>query len=75
MTCFLEYEDSETVRVTDLVHSLGDSGWTLSKSSYRKLRLSKEWLCSALSTAGFKFLSHRAAGGLSLVIASQDRLS
>jgi len=50
-TCFLEYEP-ETVKVHDLVHRKKDGNWSLNKSYYRKLRLSKEWVEEQLTTIG-----------------------
>ncbi len=67
MTCFLEYESDEALRVTDLVHLRGDSGWVLKKSSYHKLRLSPAWVREALGEAGFVDVVLGVAGRLSLV--------
>jgi SAM-dependent methyltransferase len=52
MTCFLEYESPESVIVHDLLHTRQEIGWSLSKSSYRKLRLSVEWLVQELTNSG-----------------------
>lgn len=57
MTCFLEYEP-ETIVVHDLVHVRDGTGWTLHKSSYRKLRLDDGWVAGELERAGFS-LPHR----------------
>lgn len=55
MTCFLEYETAERVVVHDLIHVRGeDGGWTLHKSSYRKLRLPADWVISELSASGLQ---------------------
>jgi SAM-dependent methyltransferase len=54
MTCFLEYESSDSVLVHDLVHIHQPEGWVLHKSSYRKLRLSSAWVSAALRNAGFR---------------------
>ncbi len=51
-TCFLEYE-AETVKVHDIVYSKSGETWELSKSFYRKLRLSEAWVSEQLSQAGF----------------------
>jgi hypothetical protein len=69
MTCFLEYETPETVRVTDLVYTRGEAGWSLNKSSYVKLRLSVEWVAQALSDAGFTNVTTGMAGRLDLIVA------
>jgi SAM-dependent methyltransferase len=69
MTCFLEFENSESVVVHDLVHSRGDAGWSLNKSSYRKLRLGIDWLCNELGKAGLNVVSQDTAGRLLAVVA------
>jgi SAM-dependent methyltransferase len=64
MTCFLEFENAESVVVHDLVHMRQDSGWSLNKSSYWKLRLGLEWVRDELSKAGFDLLSEDLSGRL-----------
>jgi SAM-dependent methyltransferase len=64
MTCFLEFENAESVVVHDLVHMRQDSGWSLNKNSYRKLRLGIEWVRAELSKAGFDLLSEDLSGRL-----------
>ncbi len=54
-TCFLEYEP-ETVKVHDIVYRKIDGKWNLSKSFFRKLRLSREWVEEQLIQSGFKIL-------------------
>jgi SAM-dependent methyltransferase len=54
MTCFLEFDTQDSVLVNDLVYSRLTEGWQFSKSSYRKLRLPKDWLVSALNAAGLR---------------------
>lgn len=51
-TCFLEYEP-HTVRVHDLVYRRKEGMWEFSKSFYRKLRLSPEWVTDRLVATGF----------------------
>ncbi len=53
-TCFLEYDEQETVKVHDLVYKKNNSGWDLNMGSYRKLRLSRNWVEDQLTTVGFK---------------------
>ncbi|UED87131.1 class I SAM-dependent methyltransferase [Streptomyces profundus] len=74
MTSFLEYPDDDnayTVVVHDLVHTRQDPGddWTLRTSSYRKLRLSHEWVKRQCRTAGLRVVGdHQGArGGLRTV--------
>ena len=52
LTCFLEYEPN-TVKVHDIVYRRDGSGWQCSKSFYRKLRLSSDWVGERLQRAGF----------------------
>jgi SAM-dependent methyltransferase len=64
MTCFLEFENADSVVVHDLVYTRQDSGWSLNKSSYRKLRLGIDWVREELSRAGFDILSEDLSGRL-----------
>ena len=64
MTCFLEFENQDSVMVHDLVYLRQDSGWSLNKSSYRKLRLGIAWIREELSRAGFDMVSEDVSGRL-----------
>ncbi len=64
MTCFLEFENQDSVVVHDLVYMRQDSGWSFNKSSYRKLRLGIAWIREELSRAGFAILSEDLSGRL-----------
>jgi SAM-dependent methyltransferase len=64
MTCFLEFEDEDSVMVHDLLYLRQESGWSLNKSSYRKLRLGIAWIREELSAAGFDILSQDLSGRL-----------
>jgi SAM-dependent methyltransferase len=64
MTCFLEFENRDSVMVHDLVYLRQDSGWSLNKSSYRKLRLGIDWIREELSRAGLHILSEDLSGRL-----------
>jgi SAM-dependent methyltransferase len=64
MTCFLEFENQDSVMVHDLVYVREDSGWSLNKSSYRKLRLGVAWVREELSRAGFDMVSEDLSGRL-----------
>ena len=70
-TCFLEYEP-ETVKVHDLVYQRIDSQWKLSKSFYRKLRLSEEWVTRHLSECGFGTIEATEQNGLVTIIGSKE---
>jgi SAM-dependent methyltransferase len=67
-TCFLEYEP-QTVKVHDLVYRRDGERWALSKSWYRKLRLSKAWVDRQLAGAGFTSVDSTVDGGLVTVMA------
>jgi 2-polyprenyl-3-methyl-5-hydroxy-6-metoxy-1,4-benzoquinol methylase len=68
LMCFLEYEPA-TVKVHDLVYKRTPDGWNLSKSYYRKLRLSKEWVHEQLEAAGFARIDAREEAGLVTMLA------
>ncbi len=67
-TCFLEYEE-ETVKVHDIVYTKSDDGWNLSKSFYRKLRLSEAWMTEKLAQAGFSKIDSSVERGMITLIA------
>ncbi|MET9293376.1 class I SAM-dependent methyltransferase [Streptomyces sp. NPDC003077] len=59
-TCFLDYQDEDTVMVHDLVHVRTGNSWDLQASSYPKLRLAPEYLEEQCRAAGLEVRSHRA---------------
>jgi SAM-dependent methyltransferase len=71
MTCFLEFENAESVIVHDLVYVREGAGWSLNKSSYRKMRLGIEWMCQQLDEAGFTAVSKDLSGRLVGVTATK----
>jgi SAM-dependent methyltransferase len=71
MTCFLEFESPDSVRVHDLIHIQSPAGWTLQKSSYAKLRLSPTWVTQHLLDAGFSLSAQKPAGRLQLIAATK----
>jgi SAM-dependent methyltransferase len=50
-TCFLE-ETPQYMVVHDLLHERRGTSWSMRVSSYRKLRLSPDWITAALERAG-----------------------
>lgn len=70
LTCFLEYA-SEHVSVHDLLHERSGSEWRLRVSAYRKLRLSPEWVATALRTIGFTVRVEPGLAGMVRVVARQ----
>lgn len=69
-TCFLEYEP-QTVKVHDIVYRNLDGNWHLSKSFYRKLRLSEQWVKDHLEQAGFSTITSTVDKGLVTMIAGR----
>jgi SAM-dependent methyltransferase len=71
MTCFLEFENAESVVVHDLIYVREGAGWSMNKSSYRKLRLGIDWMCEELGKAGFTAVSRDLCGRLVGVTATK----
>jgi len=69
LTCFLEYA-SDGVTVHDVLHERNGSTWQLRVSSYRKLRLSPEWVSSALQARGFTVCIEPGSAGMVRIVAS-----
>lgn len=72
LTCFLEYEPDH-VKVHDVLHERIGSNWQLRVSAYRKLRLSPEWVSTALQAIGFSVRVEPGLGGMVCVIATQGQ--
>lgn len=68
LTCFLEYSNA-TVQVHDVLHERVAGQWHLRLSSYPKLRLSPEWVVSALISRGFTVRSEPGLDGMVRVVA------
>jgi len=58
MVCFLDFTDPDTVEVHDIVHARTANGWTMTASSYPKLRLSPAWITAQLTVAGLEVDHH-----------------
>jgi SAM-dependent methyltransferase len=67
-SCILEYEE-KTAIVHDFVHFRYGNVWQLRRSSYRKLRLSHEWVIGRLEACGFS-VQHAEKGEQMSVIAA-----
>lgn len=61
LTCFVEYELGRAI-VHDIVHERTESGWQMRCSSYPKLRLSVDQVCSWLADAGFVLVERVPCG-------------
>jgi methylase of polypeptide subunit release factors len=70
LTCFLEY-GPDYVDVHDLLHQRDGSTWNLRVSVYRKLRLTPEWVCSALQDQGFSVSAEPGLAGMVRVVATR----
>lgn len=70
LTCFLEYQ-KDFVEVHDLLHQRSGAQWTLTTSSYRKLRLDKNWLIKLLSESGWAIIRDTFEGGMVSLVAKK----
>lgn len=71
MTCVLDYEPEHVV-VTDLVHEYGEEGWSLAKSSYRKLRLAPAAVAIWVEAAGFRVVKNEQSGRMHLIVGRKN---
>ena len=70
LTCFLEYSP-DYVTVHDVLHERNGSIWEQRVSSYRKLRLSPEWVSTALQAKGFTVRIEPGLAGMVRVVADK----
>jgi SAM-dependent methyltransferase len=70
LTCFLE-DDGAHVVVTDLLHERRGAEWTLTRSSYRKVKLTAEEVAAAASAAGFLVSVDTLASGMKVVLGTK----
>jgi hypothetical protein len=70
LTCFLEYGDDH-VEVHDLLHERQGSVWQLKVSTYRKLRLSPDWMAGELRDAGFSVQREPGPSGMVRLIGTR----
>lgn len=71
LTCVLD-EQGEFVVVNDILHERHETGWRMSVSSYRKLRLSLEQVRADAASAGLEVTSVSSEQGLVTVAASRQ---
>ncbi len=69
LMCFVEYFH-DWVCVHDVLNERRGSMWDMRVSSYRKLRLSPEWVCTALQASGFAAHAEPGMSGMVRVIAT-----
>ena len=67
LTCFLEYCDNSVI-VHDLVHERTPSGWQQRVSSYRKLRLNRDWVATILANHGISVVRHEIVRGMVTIV-------
>lgn len=70
LTCFLEYSP-DYVTVHDVLHERNGSTWQQRVSSYRKLRLSPEWVSTTLQAKGFTVHIEPGLAGMVRVVAKR----
>jgi SAM-dependent methyltransferase len=69
LTCFLEYS-SDHVTVHDLLHERRGAEWQFRVSAYTKLRLSPDWVRSALQAKGFTVRVESGISGMVRLVAT-----
>ena len=70
LTCFLEYAGSHVI-VHDILHELDMSGWHIHVSSYRKLRITPDWICTALESSGFEVQCESGMAGMIRLVSTR----
>lgn len=70
LTCFLEYA-ADHVDVHDVLHERDGPQWKLRVSSYRKLRLSPEWVSAALEKKGLAVRGESGLAGMVRIVATK----
>jgi hypothetical protein len=70
MTC---WESPEGVVVRDLLYVRNGSDWALRKSSDRKPRLARKWVCEELTAVGLRVKRNKQAGRLWSATAAKER--
>jgi SAM-dependent methyltransferase len=70
LTCFLEYAEHHVV-VHDLLNERVNGQWRQRISSYPKLRLPVEWVCSRLLGHGFRVLRDATPSGMVRIVATK----
>jgi len=73
LTCVLD-EEGQFVVVNDILHERDESGWRMSVSSYRKLRLSPEEARADAVSAGLEVTSLSSQQGVVTIVARPKRM-
>ena len=69
LTCFLE-DREDHILVHDLLHQRDSSSWKFEVGSYRKLRLSPEWVLAELEENGFSVRREAGLSGMVRLVAT-----
>jgi hypothetical protein len=72
LTCFLEYA-ADYVTVHDLLHERNGSTWQQRISSYRKLRLSPDWVTTTLHARGLSVHMEPGLAGMVRIVATHRK--
>ncbi|MGL5065456.1 MAG: class I SAM-dependent methyltransferase [Microcoleus sp.] len=70
LTCFLEYHQN-FVEVHDLLYYKQETQWEFTASSYKKLRLNKNWLSEQIEELGLTIVRDAFEAGMAIVVASK----
>jgi hypothetical protein len=73
LTCVLEEQGDEFVAVHDLLHERRETGWAMSVSSYRKVRLSAEGVRADCAAADLEVASIGLERGLVTLVGRRLR--
>lgn len=68
LTCFLEY-GPDHVNVYDIFYGKTDTGWKLTKSRYKKLRIGADWVKEKLQELGFFLTFYELRKGFIVLVA------
>jgi predicted RNA methylase len=71
LTCFLEYDD-DALTVHDILHERDGSDWRQRVSTYRKLRLSPDWVAATLEAKGLQVRTEPGLAGMTRLIAKSQ---
>lgn len=69
LTCFLETLPTH-MEVHDVLHERDGPNWRMQVSSYKKLRLSPDWVVDTLETRGFRVCRESAPRGMVRIVAT-----
>lgn len=71
LTCFLDYE-KDYVNVNDIFYERKNNKWQMSVSSYRKIRLSPEYVLNELTSNGCSIINSEILSGMTYITAEKN---